>query len=458
MLQAIGDGLTSLMGAADDSASERLFQKFAVDQTKKYGEGGYGATYAAAAVSPAQPGEPLAVKIIDTRRMRIEAVRKECAILERLNHPNVIKLVGHGTGLSSKGQQHLYFIFMECASGGELFDQVIDRGANAMPEEVARGFMRELLAGVSHCHERGVAHRDLKLENVLLTREGRVKVIDFGLSHVYPLDANGGFDRSTPLTDMCGSKSYAAPEVLSGRGYDGFAADVWSLGVSLFAMLSGFFPLGVRPIQHTRPPTLPPTHFHPPAPTAAHTLASSPLRPAPVDPLPSDEATSKDWRYTKLAEGQKKGRSATALVYSWYKRKCEHLSPAVVELLDAMLTIDPARRATLPQVLKHVWVVGQEEAKRMSAVLPGSFELLLDAKGLVDANQCTYNINSLLADDAEGPVWRSAMITGPGVQDIMDYDEDDEDSMPVYRSLGLSPDEALPMPMLGRQRAMSRLQ
>lgn len=414
MLQAIGDGLTSLMGAADDSASERLFQKFAVDQTKKYGEGGYGATYAAAAVSPAQPGEPLAVKIIDTRRMRIEAVRKECAILERLNHPNVIKLVGHGTGLSSKGQQHLYFIFMECASGGELFDQVIDRGANAMPEEVARGFMRELLAGVSHCHERGVAHRDLKLENVLLTREGRVKVIDFGLSHVYPLDANGGFDRSTPLTDMCGSKSYAAPEVLSGRGYDGFAADVWSLGVSLFAMLSGFFPL--------------------------------------------DEATSKDWRYTKLAEGQKKGRSATALVYSWYKRKCEHLSPAVVELLDAMLTIDPARRATLPQVLKHVWVVGQEEAKRMSAVLPGSFELLLDAKGLVDANQCTYNINSLLADDAEGPVWRSAMITGPGVQDIMDYDEDDEDSMPVYRSLGLSPDEALPMPMLGRQRAMSRLQ
>jgi len=177
------------------------------------------------------------------------------------------------------------------------FDQVIDRGANAMPEEVARGFLRQLLAGVKHCHDNGIAHRDLKLENVLLTKEGVVKVIDFGLSHQYKATSDGTYDRSVPLTDTCGSKSYAAPEVLAARGYDGYAADMWSIGVSLFAMLSGFFPL--------------------------------------------DEATPKDWRYPRLLDSQSRGKSTTQVVYSWYKRPVTHLSKPVVHLLDSLLAIDP---------------------------------------------------------------------------------------------------------------------
>ena len=115
---------------------------------------------------------------------------RETSILESLEHPNVIRVLAHGSGRAEVQQGHLYFIFMEVASGGELFDQVIDNGANAMPEHKARGFMTQLLAGVAHCHKRGVAHRDLKLENVLLTSTGVVKVIDFGLSHV-PRDADG---------------------------------------------------------------------------------------------------------------------------------------------------------------------------------------------------------------------------------------------------------------------------
>ena len=217
-----------------------MFTRFTIDQNKKYGEGGYGATFAA---QDTKTGQAAAVKVIDTRRMRLEAIRKECSILEGLVHNNVITLLGHGSGRKSSGQAHLYFIFMEVASGGELFDQVIDRGANAMSEATGRKFMSQLLAGVHHCHSRGVAHRDLKLENVLLTKDGVVKVIDFGLSHIYAKGGDGEFDRSVLLKEMCGSKSYAAPEVLSGVGYDGFLADVWSLGVCLFAMLSGFFPL-----------------------------------------------------------------------------------------------------------------------------------------------------------------------------------------------------------------------
>merc|ERR1712139_256875 len=107
---------------------------------------------------------------------------------------------------------------MDVAGGGELFDQVIDRGANAMSEEIARNLICQMLDGVAYCHLAGVAHRDLKLENVLLTKEGRVKVIDFGLSHVYPRLADGTIDRTKPLKDVCGSKSYARRPMSSTRG------------------------------------------------------------------------------------------------------------------------------------------------------------------------------------------------------------------------------------------------
>lgn len=282
---------------ADNKA---LFERFQVDRAKVWGEGGYVKTYAAI---DTQTKEPLAVKVIDTRRMRPDVIKKECQILEVLQHPNVIHVKGHGHGLG--GEEHLYYIFMELAGGGELFDQVIDRGANAMPEAVARGFFCQLLDAVAYCHLAGVAHRDLKLENVLLNAPGVVKLIDFGLSHVYPRLPDGSIDRSTPLRDVCGSKSYAAPEVLGSRGYDGFAADMWSLGVCLFAMLSGFFPL--------------------------------------------DEASVNDWRFPKLTAAQQEKRSTTEAVYGWYKRTARHLSREVVHLLDSLLAINPAQRLTMAQ-------------------------------------------------------------------------------------------------------------
>ena len=288
-----------------------LFDRFGVDFSKKYGEGGYGATFSA---KDSKTGECLAVKIIDTRKMRPDAIKKECQILEALKHQNIISVKGHGVGRDK--YQHLYFIFMELAGGGELFDQVIDRGVNAMPESVARDFFLQMLDGVGYCHLAGVAHRDLKLENVLLNNAGDVKLIDFGLSHVYPRLEDGSLDRSKQLRDVCGSKSYAAPEVLAANGYDGYAADMWSLGVCLFAMLSGFFPL--------------------------------------------DEASMNDWRYPKLVEGQAHGRSTVQTVYGWYKRSATHLSREVVHLLDRVLMVDPERRLTMAATRDHPWVLAKK--------------------------------------------------------------------------------------------------
>merc|ERR1719473_1414433 len=103
-----------------------------------------------------------------------------------------------------------------------------------------------------------MAHRDLKLENVFLggPRADVAKIGDFGLAHVFPLAEDGSFD-NTLLSQWCGSRSYCAPEVMARLPYDGFRADLWSLAIMLFAMATGFFPV--------------------------------------------DEATQRDWRFSKLA-------------------------------------------------------------------------------------------------------------------------------------------------------------
>jgi serine/threonine protein kinase len=357
-----------------------LFEKYSIDFNHKYGEGGYGATYAC---KEKASGEDRAVKIVDTRRMKKESVQKESKIMETLTHQNIIHVYDHSIGAGK--HSHLYFIFMDVAGGGELFDQVIDRGANTMSEEIARGFICQMLDGVAYCHLAGVAHRDLKLENVLLTKEGRVKVIDFGLSHVYPRLADGTIDRTKPLKDVCGSKSYAAPEVLAANGYDGFAADIWSLGVCLFAMLSGFFPL--------------------------------------------DEASGNDWRYGKLVEAQKGGRSTTHVVYSWYRRKAGHLSPEVVHLLDGLLNIDPNKRLTMAAIREHPWI---------------------NAKKFADMSQGTYNVNAEVGEDQ--PMYRGGLGMGDEVEMMID-----EDEAPVYRSLGGGAPEPPAMPGLMRQKAQLNL-
>jgi len=117
------DAISSLFtdkGKSEDKA-EAMFKRYSIDTAKKYGEGGYGATFPAI---DNETKEAMAVKVIDTRRMKLESILKECTMLECLNHPNVIKIKDHGLGRKATGQDHLYYIFMELASGGELFDQV----------------------------------------------------------------------------------------------------------------------------------------------------------------------------------------------------------------------------------------------------------------------------------------------------------------------------------------------
>ncbi|RQM13208.1 hypothetical protein DD237_006213 [Peronospora effusa] len=111
-------------------------------------------------------------------------------------------------------------------------------------EETARFYFRQLVDGVQYCHENGVCHRDLKPENLLLDENGDLKISDFGLSALYEGGGSDGPEssRASLLHTTCGTPNYVAPEVLADKGYDGRAADVWSMGVILYVLLAGFLP------------------------------------------------------------------------------------------------------------------------------------------------------------------------------------------------------------------------
>uniref|UniRef100_A0A0R0GPD2 non-specific serine/threonine protein kinase n=1 Tax=Glycine max TaxID=3847 RepID=A0A0R0GPD2_SOYBN len=125
------------------------------------------------------------------------------------------------------------YIILEFVMGGELYDKIVQQGK--LSENESRRYFQQLIDTVDHCHRKGVYHRDLKPENLLLDAYGNLKVSDFGLSAL----TKQGVDL---LHTTCGTPNYVAPEVLSNRGYDGAAADVWSCGVILYVLMAGYLP------------------------------------------------------------------------------------------------------------------------------------------------------------------------------------------------------------------------
>merc|ERR1719408_920253 len=132
---------------------------------------------------------------------------------------------------------------MELCYGGELFDRIAESGK--LDDSTARQYLVQAAAAIAHCHAQNVFHRDLKPENILLDANNTVKVADFGLAALaHRVREDASFLQHT----KCGSLMYAAPEVLlssAESGYDAAKADVWSLGIILYSMLSGALPFRV---------------------------------------------------------------------------------------------------------------------------------------------------------------------------------------------------------------------
>uniref|UniRef100_A0A8R1HR52 Serine/threonine-protein kinase kin-29 n=1 Tax=Caenorhabditis japonica TaxID=281687 RepID=A0A8R1HR52_CAEJA len=171
----------------------------------------------------------VAIKIIDISKLdkdNLQKLEREVEVVKFINHPHIAKCY------EILRIEDMLYIVSEYCSGGELYETLIDKGR--VPEDIARKWFSETASAVSYLHSRGIVHRDLKAENILLGRNSDIKLIDFGFSNLQ------GEDQL--LNTWCGSPPYAAPELLLGNSYDGMKADIWSMGVLLYILVTGGFP------------------------------------------------------------------------------------------------------------------------------------------------------------------------------------------------------------------------
>jgi len=149
-----------------------------------------------------------------------------------LKHENIVDLKDIVFEKPAGRPKKQICMIMELLTGGELFSEVVDNGG--LPEPRARDYFKQVLLGMAYCHARKLVHRDIKLENLLLTGDRQtVKIADFGLAKNVSEDA---------AKTVIGTAKYVAPEMLAGAEYDGFKSDIWSCGVCLYCMTECRFP------------------------------------------------------------------------------------------------------------------------------------------------------------------------------------------------------------------------
>lgn len=187
--------------------------------------------------------EQVAIKLIRKETVPPKSSReikvfREINALKLLTHPNIVRL-------SEVIQNEKYIgIVLEYASGGELFDYILKN--KYLKDNAACRLFAQLVSGVYYLHSKGIVHRDLKLENLLLDKHKNVIITDFGFANSFKATPDGKIHDL--MSTSCGSPCYAAPElVVSDSKYVGRKVDVWSCGVILYAMLAGYLPFDDDP-------------------------------------------------------------------------------------------------------------------------------------------------------------------------------------------------------------------
>lgn len=217
----------------------RASEVFALEQQgyyigKKIGEGSYASVHTANYVHRNKTKvKRIACKILDKERASRDFLEhffpRELDVLTKVESPYIIQVYS----IYERGPR--VFIFMSLAENGDLLDYVKNKGE--VSENRAKIWFNQICRGTEYLHSKDIAHRDLKCENVLLSRNFNCKLTDFGFAR-YTNDLGP----SALCETFCGSAAYAAPEIVGGTPYNPKLADVWSLGVILYAMLNASMP------------------------------------------------------------------------------------------------------------------------------------------------------------------------------------------------------------------------
>ncbi len=185
------------------------------------GSGGFGTVYLA---EDTWIDKKVALKVPHKQGVDFGELLREPRLLATLNHPNIVTIV------TAEKQENVFFIVMEFVPG-ETLEAIIGRDG-ALDLNLALDYTCQICNAVDHAHRQGVLHRDLRPSNVLVTDNGLVKVADFGTSRFLEIAAHG--------TTIIGSPPYMAPEQFRGKAV--FASDVYSLGITMYQMLTGTMP------------------------------------------------------------------------------------------------------------------------------------------------------------------------------------------------------------------------
>jgi len=202
---------------------------------RKLGSGGMADVWLA---EDQELGRRVAVKILHERyatdEQFVERFRREATHAAGLSHPNIVSIYDRGVAEGS------YYIVMEYIEGRTLKELIVTRGPCPVP--VAISYTRQILAALRYAHKNGIIHRDIKPHNVIVDREGRVKVADFGI-------ARAGASEMTEAGSIVGTAQYLSPEQARGAPVDE-SSDLYSTGIVLYELLTGTVPFtGETPVE-----------------------------------------------------------------------------------------------------------------------------------------------------------------------------------------------------------------